>query len=163
MNRRTTGSYGKPIATAPAARRLLCRLLLAAMPVVAVAQDTATVATPPAGRPNLYFMAPLFRSFAAPAKLDISIDPLFAAPGHEDLLYLRRTAAIDKMGELVIGNLREEQQSLQINAGVSIAVSSIIWGMIIKENIEGYLNHQQRQQQKAPPPQPARPPELRRR
>jgi hypothetical protein len=129
----------------------------------AAPQDTAKVVPPPT-RYDLYFLSPLYNfTMVRPVKLHLPMDPLFASPEADDLLYQRQMFSVYSMGQQVTADgIRQDMQGGRIYYLLGGAFAGFAWGMIIKENIEGYINAQNQSPPPPPPNTPARPPELQR-
>ncbi len=142
------------------------------------AQDTATV-TKPRLSPSLqlYLLNPsagFENMMPKSGMLEFAVDPLLQSAKQSDALYLRNRMAVDRMEQQVIGGLQKEQQQLQVYGILNMVAAGFVWGMIVKENVEGYYNFKKQQRegtlppsnmpatQPSSPPPGARPPELRR-
>ena len=143
-------------------------ICLSLAPSTAVAQDTAVVAKPylsPAMQ--LYLLNPTSTFFleSKSVVLDFELDPLLASMQYDDNLYFRQLMTVDNMGQSISMNLQKEQRDMQVLGILNMVAAGFVWGMIIKENIEGYYDYkaQQREQQQLQQQQkPPRPPEVRR-
>jgi hypothetical protein len=133
--------------------------------VAAGGGDTALITAPPALSPDwaLYLLNPSspYLERKAPILLDLPLDPMLATLRHNDKQHLRQRFAIEQMGQSVVGHLQREQQQMQHLGVLNLFVSGFVWGMIIKDNIESYIEAQQ-PLPPPPPSHPSRPPELRR-
>jgi len=142
-------------------------IYLLLLPSTIVAQDTAVVAKPylsPAMQ--LYLMNPNSTLFleSKSVTLDFELDPLLASAQYDDNLSIRQRMAVDNMGQSISMGLQKEQRNMQVLGILNMVATGFVWGMIIKENIEGYYDYksQQREQQQLQQQQkPPRPPEVR--
>ena len=137
---------------------------LVAMPSTLAGQDTAMVAKPSLSpKFQLYLINPNSVLLLQPKTitLDFEVDPLLVSAQYSDDIYIRQLMAVDNMGQSISKGLQKEQRDMQVLGILNMVATGFVWGMIIKENIEGYYDYKA-QQKNQPQQRPERPPEVRR-